>query len=68
VPKAFLEFDEHNRVKPSANYDRVVDVMEESVKFTLLTRSVSPYLTDRLLGCELRPTLIRSYFFSQHER
>ena len=47
VPKAFLEFDEHNRMKPSANYDRVVDVMEELVKFTLLTRSVSGLLTDR---------------------
>jgi arsenic resistance protein ArsH len=47
VPKAFLEFDDSNRMKPSANYDRVVDVMEELVKFTLLTRSVSSYLTDR---------------------
>jgi arsenic resistance protein ArsH len=47
VPKAFLEFDDNNRMKPSANYDRVVDVMEELVKFTLLTRSVSRYLTDR---------------------
>jgi len=47
LPKAFLEFDDNNRMKPSANYDRVVDVMEELVKFTLLTRSVSNYLTDR---------------------
>ena len=47
VPKAFLDFDDNNRMKPSANYDRVVDVMEELVKFTLLTRSVSIYLTDR---------------------
>jgi len=47
VPKAFLEFDDNNRMKSSANYDRVVDVMEELVKFTLLTRSVSCYLTDR---------------------
>ena len=47
VPKAFLEFDDNNRMKPSANYDRVVDVMEELVKFTLLTRSISSYLTDR---------------------
>ncbi len=47
VPKAFLEFDDNNRMKPSANYDRVVDVIEELVKFTLLTRSVSTYLTNR---------------------
>ncbi len=47
VPKAFLEFDESGRMKPSALYDRVVDVMEELVKFTLLTRSIAPYLVDR---------------------
>ena len=47
VAKAFLEFDGAGRMKPSAYYDRVVDVMEELVKFTLLTRNVSPYLTDR---------------------
>ena len=34
-------------MKPSAYYDRVVDVMEELVKFTLLTRDVAPYLVDR---------------------
>ena len=39
--------DEAGRMKPSAFYDRVVDVMEELVKFTLLTRDVSPYLVDR---------------------
>lgn len=47
VPKAFLEFDEAGRMKPSPYYDRVVDVMEELVKFTLLTRDVAPYLVDR---------------------
>ncbi|SMF54357.1 arsenical resistance protein ArsH [Tistlia consotensis] len=47
VPKAFLEFDEAGRMKPSALYDRVVDVMEELVKFTILTRDVAPYLVDR---------------------
>jgi len=46
VPKAFLEFDEGNRMKPSALYDRVVDVMEELVKFTLLLRE-RPDLVDR---------------------
>lgn len=34
-------------MKPSAYYDRVVDVMEELLKFTLLTRDVAPYLVDR---------------------
>ncbi|MES2948069.1 MAG: arsenical resistance protein ArsH [Pseudomonadota bacterium] len=47
VAKAFTEFDAAGRMKPSAFYDRVVDVMEELVKFTLLTRDVSPYLVDR---------------------
>lgn len=47
VAKAFLEFDEAGRMKPSAYFDRVVDVMEELVKFTLLTRELAPYLVDR---------------------
>ena len=47
VAKAYQEFDESGRMKPSSYYDRVVDEMEELVKFTLLTRDVSPYLTDR---------------------
>lgn len=47
VAKAFQEFDENDRMKPSPYYDRVVDVMEELIKFTLLTRDVSDYLTDR---------------------
>jgi len=47
VPKAYLEFDETGRMKPSAFYDRVVDVMEELVKFTLLLRERSDYLVDR---------------------
>jgi arsenic resistance protein ArsH len=47
VAKAFMEFDDNDRMKPSAYYDRVVDVMEELYKFTLLTRDVSPYLVDR---------------------
>jgi arsenic resistance protein ArsH len=46
VPKAYLEFDEGNRMKPSSLYDRVVDVMEELVKFTLLLRD-RPDLVDR---------------------
>ena len=47
VAKAFLEFDEAGRMKPSAYYDRVVDVMEELMKFTLLTRDAAGYLVDR---------------------
>ena len=47
VAKAFLEFEEDGRMKASAYFDRVVDVMEELVKFTLLTRDVAPYLVDR---------------------
>lgn len=47
VAKAFAEFTDEGRMKPSAFYDRVVDVMEELMKFTLLTRDVSPWLVDR---------------------
>ncbi|NML17064.1 arsenical resistance protein ArsH [Azohydromonas sp. G-1-1-14] len=47
VAKAFNEFTEDGRMKPSAFYDRVVDVMEELFKFTLLIRDVAPYLVDR---------------------
>jgi arsenic resistance protein ArsH len=47
VPKAFMEFDDNGRMKPSAYYDRIVDVMEELVKFTYLTRDKADWLTDR---------------------
>ena len=47
VAKAFQEFDADGRMKPSSYYDRVVDVCEELVKFTLMTRDGSAYLTDR---------------------
>lgn len=47
VPKAYEEFDEAGRMKPSSYYDRMVDVMEELVKFTLLTRDISSLLVDR---------------------
>lgn len=47
VPKAWLEFDEADRMKPSSYYDRIVDVMEELVKFTLLIRDSRDYLVDR---------------------
>jgi arsenic resistance protein ArsH len=47
VPRAFAEFTDDGRMKPSAYYNRVVDVMEELMKFTLLTRGRSAYLVDR---------------------
>jgi arsenic resistance protein ArsH len=47
VAKAYDEFDETGRMKASAYYDRLVDVMEELYKFTLLTRDRSDYLVDR---------------------
>ena len=47
VPKAFQQFDEDGRMKPSGLYDRVVDVMEELMKFTLLLRGRTDYLVDR---------------------
>lgn len=47
VAKAYQEFDDDGRMKASPYYERVVDVMEELFKFTLLTRDVSSFLTDR---------------------
>lgn len=47
VAKAFAEFDQAGRMKPSSYYNRIVDVMEELMKFTLLLRDRSAYLTDR---------------------
>ena len=47
VAKAYLEFDDNDRMKPSPYFDRVVDVLEELFKFTLLTRVHATYLVDR---------------------
>ncbi|MDO6558953.1 arsenical resistance protein ArsH [Paraglaciecola chathamensis] len=47
VAKAFMEFDDDNRMKPSSYYNRIVDVLEELMKFTLLTRDNKDYLVDR---------------------
>ncbi|RJF96821.1 arsenical resistance protein ArsH [Noviherbaspirillum cavernae] len=47
VAKAYQEFDESGRMKPSPYYERLVDVMEELYKFTLLVRDRADYLTSR---------------------
>lgn len=47
VAKAFLEFDDNGRMKPSSYYNRIVDVLEELMKFTLLLRDNKDYLVDR---------------------
>lgn len=47
VPMAYREFDEAGRMKPGPLYERVVDVCEELMKFTLLTRGRADYLVDR---------------------
>jgi arsenic resistance protein ArsH len=47
VAKVYEEFDQAGRMKPSSYYDRLVDVMEELYKFTLLTRDRADYLVDR---------------------
>lgn len=47
VAKAWMEFDNDNRMKPSSYYDRIVDVMEELTKFTLLLRDNKDYFVDR---------------------
>lgn len=47
VAKAWQEFEPDGRMKPSAYYDRVVDVMEELVKFTIVNRGIAGYLTSR---------------------
>ena len=47
VAKAYDEFHEDGRMKDSAYRDRLVDVMEELYKFTLLTRDLRDYMVDR---------------------
>ena len=47
VAKAFLEFDDKGRMNPSSYYQRIVDVLEELMKFTLLTRDNKDYLVNR---------------------
>lgn len=47
IAKAYEEFDEAGRMKPSPFYDRIVDVMEELVRFTVLLRPHADSLVDR---------------------
>lgn len=47
VAKAWQEFDEDGRMKPSSFRDRVVDVMEELFRMTILFRDRSQFLTTR---------------------
>lgn len=47
VAKAYLEFDDNDRMKPSPYYNRIVDVLEELMKFTLLLRDNQSLLVDR---------------------
>lgn len=47
VAQAFNEFNEDGTMKPSAYRDRVVDVMEELMRFTYLTRDAAEFLVDR---------------------
>ncbi|MEL6598497.1 MAG: arsenical resistance protein ArsH [Pseudomonadota bacterium] len=47
VPKAWQEFDGKGRMRPSPYFNRIVDVMEELMKFTLLTRGSTDYFLDR---------------------
>lgn len=47
VAKAWLEFDDNDRMKPSSYYDRIVDVMEELMKFTLILKDKRDYFVDR---------------------
>ncbi len=54
VPMAYKEFDEAGRMRPSAYYDRVVDVMEEVFKFTQLLRGAPPARPSRGIGGTLR--------------
>lgn len=66
VPKAFNEFDETGRMKPSDNRHRVVDCAEELFKFTILTRKHSSFLVDR--SSERAEKLAKGRLLSQAEK
>lgn len=56
--KTFMEFDDDDRMKPSNSYDRIIDVLEEMVRFTILTRNNAGQPVDRY--SERRPRACRS--------
>ncbi len=58
VARAYDEFDDDGRMRPSAYYDRLVDVVEELYKFTLVTRGVSDFLVDRYSERKSLPGLV----------
>lgn len=58
VAKAFNEFDDAGRMKPSSYYDRIVDVMEELVRFTILLRPHAQQLVDRYSERKAAGTLV----------
>ena len=65
VAKAWQEFDAQNRMRPSAYYERIVDVMEELVRVTVLMRPHVAALTDRYserreAAAKLSSTAVRS--------
>ena len=60
VAKAYQEFDEDGRMKPSSYFNRIVDVLEELMKFTQLTRDNTEYLTDRYSERAESPTYRRN--------
>lgn len=47
VAKAYQEFEEDGRMKASPFRERIVDVMEELMRFTYLTRDHSHFLVNR---------------------
>lgn len=47
IARAWDEFDDEGRMRPSSFYNRLVDVMEELYRFTLLTRDIKDVLVDR---------------------
>ncbi len=65
IAKAYEQFDEAGRMKASAYYDRVVDVMEELVKFTLLIRDRSDVLTSRYSERKEQAEEMERRFFTQ---